>query len=151
MSAIDAGITTGLAVQGGDTIMNSLSKITNVIGSIREASMLPNSAKGNVNGGDINFITSNLTFNFYNMSIKEEFLKIVDDFFTKFGYKINRVKTPNLHSRNNWNYIKTIDINITGNVPLYAINELKQMFNDGCTLWHNANNIFNYNLENNII
>ena len=56
-------------------------------------------------------------FSFYKMSIKQEYAKIIDDFFSMYGYKVNEVKIPNVTGRTNWNYVKTIDANILGDIP----------------------------------
>ena len=68
-----------------------------------------------------------------------------------FGYKINNVKVPNITGRRNWNYVKTIDCNVDGDIPQTDLNIIKTMFNNGVTLWHNPNNIYNYSLDNSII
>ena len=67
-----------------------------------------------------------------------------------YGYKVNRVKVPNLHTRQSWNYVKTVDCTIVANIPQDDLNSIKQMFNKGITLWHNTD-VGNYNLSNNEI
>ena len=47
------------------------------------------------------------------MRAKKEYLEIIDNFFTKYGYKVNVLKTPQMYTREKWNYIKTVDVNIT--------------------------------------
>ena len=68
-----------------------------------------------------------------------------------FGYKVNLVKVPNITGRQNWNYVKTINCNFDGDIPQNDLNIIKQMFDNGVTLWHNPANIYNYNLTNNIV
>lgn len=110
----------------------------------------PNSAQGNVNGGDILTATSTNTFYFYNMTIKSEYAKMIDDFFSMYGYKVNSVKVPNVTGRTNWNYVKTIDSIIVGDVPQADLQEIKNMFDDGVTLWHNTSTFLDYSQSNNI-
>lgn len=85
------------------------------------------------------------------MSIKAEFAKIIDDYFSMFGYKTNKVKVPNLIGRQNWNYVKTIDCNIIGNFPQEDLQEIKDMFNNGLTIWHNTSTFLDYSQNNNIV
>lgn len=40
------------------------------------------------------------------MRAKTEHMKIIDDYFNRFGYAINETIMPNLNSRKNWNYIE---------------------------------------------
>jgi hypothetical protein len=53
-----------------------------------------------------------------------------------YGYKLNEVKTPNLRSRQHFNFIQTVGANIQGNIPGDDIEKLKNIFNNGITLWH---------------
>ena len=85
------------------------------------------------------------------LSIKSEYAKMIDDFFTMYGYKVNSVKIPNITGRSNWNYVKTIDSIIIGNVPQNDLQEIKNMFDDGVTLWHNTSTFLDYSQSNNIV
>lgn len=143
--------TGGGALAGASSVISGGMAIANELGAIYQHSLQPNSAKGNVNAGDINVCDNKNGFYFYKMSIKEEYARIIDNYFSMFGYKINRVKVPNITGRSNWNYVKTIDCNFSGNIPQTDLNIIKAMFNNGVTLWHNPSTIFNYNNSNNII
>jgi hypothetical protein len=82
--------------------------------------------------------------------IKAEYIKKLQDFFNLYGYKVNEVKLPNLHTRQNWNFVQTADCVLTGNINNEDLNELKSVFNNGITLWH-TDQIGNYALENGVI
>ena len=112
---------------------------------------MPNQAKGNTNGGDVTCSNEMMGFTAYQMSIRNEYAKIIDNYFNMFGYKINLVKVPNITGRSNWNYVKTIDCNFDGDIPQTDLNIIKTMFNNGVTLWHNPNSMYNYSNSNNIL
>jgi hypothetical protein len=118
---------------------------------IYKASLQPDQAKGNTKGGNINVATYRQNYSFARLSIKKEYAKRIDDYFTMFGYKVNSLKIPEEHSRENWNYIQTIDINITGSLPSADMEELKAIYNNGVTLWHDASNFCNYSRSNKIL
>lgn len=143
--------TGGGAVAGAGAVVNGAMSIANELGAVYQHSLQPNSAKGNVNGGDINVCDHKNGFYFYKMSIKEEYARIIDNYFSMFGYKINRVKVPNIKGRQNWNYVKTINCNFDGDIPQTDLNIIKQMFNNGVTLWHNPSTIYNYSKSNGIV
>jgi hypothetical protein len=82
--------------------------------------------------------------------IKPEYIKKLEDFFNMYGYKMNEVKTPNFHTRQNWNYVQTASCNIQGNFNNEDLNELKAIFDNGITLWH-TDDIGNYSLDNGVI
>ena len=84
-------------------------------------------------------------------SFKFEYAKIIDDYFSMFGYKINIVKVPNITGRRNWNNKKTIDCNFDGDIPQTDLNIIKTMFNNGVTLWHNPSTMYNYSNSYNIV
>ena len=83
--------------------------------------------------------------------IKEEYARIIDSYFSTYGYRVNEVKIPNIHTRSNWNYIKTIDINLTGEIPQEDKQKLKGIFNKGCTFWHNPSTFLDYSQTNSIL
>ena len=68
-----------------------------------------------------------------------------------YGYKVNDVKTPNITGRTNWNYVKTIGCNIVGDVPQDDMQKIKDIFNNGVTLWHNPSTFLDYSQSNNIV
>jgi hypothetical protein len=84
------------------------------------------------------------------MSVREEYAKIIDQYFSMYGYSINEVKKPNITGRKNWNYVKTLQANIEGDIPENHLNEIKSLFNKGITLWHNPTTFLDYSQNNNI-
>ena len=68
--------------------------------------MIPDQARGNTNSGDINYTLDRNNFSFYKVSIKREYAKIIDDYFSRQGYKVNTIKTPNFTGRPYWNFIQ---------------------------------------------
>lgn len=135
-------------MNGATSIANT---IGNTIGSFYSASLLPNVSQGG-NNGDINFSSNTNTFILYQMRPKTEYLQIIDDYFTRFGYKINRVETPNIVGRRNWNYVEIGQSECIGygTVPSSYMTEINNACRKGVTIWHNHSNLGNYNLDNSI-
>lgn len=145
-------IKTGVGVATGNVALagGGIAGIGGTMAEIYQHSLIPTTAKGGVNQGDLNF-ADKLCFSVYKKTIKYEYAKIIDNYFDMFGYKVNDVKIPNITGRQNWNYVKTIDCNFDGDIPQTDLNIIKAMFNGGVTLWHNPANILNYSLSNNIV
>ena len=81
-----------------------------------------------------------------------EFAKIIDDYFSMYGYKINEIGIPNITGRENWNYVKTINCNFDGDgIPQTDMETIRKMFDNGVTFWHNPSTMYNYNNSNNIV
>ena len=139
------------ALAGAGNVASGALSIANTLGSVYQHSLIPDSVSGNVNCGDVNFTLGLTNLEFKRMSIKNEYAKIIDNYFNMFGYKINLVKVPNITGRSNWNYVKTIDCNFDGDIPQTDLNIIKSMFNNGVTLWHDPNSMYNYSNSNNIL
>lgn len=89
-------------------------------------------------------------FRIERMSVKAEYAKLIDDYFTRFGYKVMVNKVPELTSRRYFNYVKTVSATIEGNISQEAETKLCEIFDNGITLWHTSD-IGNYNVDNSIV
>jgi len=128
------------------------SGIANTIGAFHSASLMPN-IKGGQNTADVNFSAGINTFTFRRMRCKTEYIQRIDDYFTRFGYKIDRLKNANLTGRRTFNYVE-IGANESigqGSLPSVAMETINNAFRRGVTIWHLHENVGNYNLDNSII
>lgn len=154
---INGVVSTSIAIGSGNIAGAGLTVVGSVEGVISSLiqknahEMIPSTVRGQLNLGDLNNASGNNTFHFYKMTIKQEYAKIIDEFFSMYGYKINLVKIPSLFGRSNWNYLKTKNVNLVGNIPQKDLEELKEMFNRGVTIWHSANTFLDYSQNNTII
>ena len=150
---IAAGIgmaASGSAVFGGSMAASGARQIFDTMQENYQHSLIPDSAKGNGNSGDITFSAGNMDIPLYKMCIRSEMAQSIDSYFSMYGYKVNIVKVPNITGRANWNYVKTIGANIEGLIPEFYLNEIKGLFNAGITLWHNSSTFLDYSQSNNI-
>lgn len=156
--------TTGMDMANAVTglVSNSLSAAQNIVNQdinyeyhvkgmlaqIETQKMLPDNA---------NLSSSNATLIGYNVfdknifsryTIKNQFAKRIDKYFNMYGYETDELKIPNLNNRPNWNYVQTVGINITAPIPQLDLLQIKAMFNDGVTLWHNPNTFGDYSQNN---
>lgn len=139
-------------VVGGSMAVSGVTTIANQLAQIHQMSFTPPQSRGNVNCGDVITSTKNNTFFFYGMSAKDEYLKIIDDYFSTYGYKCGRVKIPNKTHRKYWWYTKTIDVNIIGDgVPVNDLNKIKNCYNNGITFWNYDVNFKDYTQDNSIL
>lgn len=142
-----AGFGAGIAQYGAGLIGTALAQHR----AKSNANLIPDQAKGNTNAGDIVWARLRSQFTFIPMSIKPEIARCIDEFFSQFGYKTNRVKVPNIIGRRNWNYVKTVGCYIEANIPQDDLAEIKSMFDKGITLWHNPATFADYSQPNDII
>lgn len=145
----------GQGVPALGMIGGGLMSITNTLKTIHTHSFTPDSAKGNVNAGDINTCDKTNTFFFYKMSIKEEYARVIDNYFTMYGYKVNRVKVPNKNHRSMFWFTKTIGCNvyIKGDFPISCddLNKISSRYDKGITFWNPAVPFKQYHIADNVI
>ncbi|MGL5749018.1 MAG: hypothetical protein ACRCXT_00710 [Paraclostridium sp.] len=84
---------------------------------------------------------------------REEYLQRIGDYFALYGYKQNRIMTPNINSRYYYNYLKTSYCNIrtNGKIPKHHMEKIREIFNKGTTVWHIDNaevNVGDYSKDN---
>lgn len=143
--------TGGGAVAGASSILGGSLGIASLLGEKYQHSLVPHQAEGNVNSGNIKYATKNNTFTAYQMSIKQEYAKVIDGYFDMFGYNINLVKVPNKAHRSRYWFTKTRDVNIDGAIPMKDMQKIKDCYNNGITFWRNSSEIGNYSLSNGIV
>ena len=115
----------------------------------------PNKGRGNISSSGLPIVEGRIGFSMYSMGSKPEYIKIVDEYFSMYGYKICRLKIPNIKAvakselRPQWNYIKTTICIIDNlNAPADVDEQLQSIYNSGITFWMNPNNVGKYNLDN---
>ena len=94
-------------------------------------------------------------FTIYDMSITGERAKLIDDYFTMYGYAVKELKPVNVRTasastlRPYWNYIKTSNVVVHGNnMNAEAERKIEGIYNKGITFWMQAANVGNYSLNN---
>lgn len=159
---VQGGLTIGGAVASGNIglglVAGAAAVGSGIIQEAREqhlaktqANFTPDQVSGNTGAGDFLWAKYRSPFTFIPMSIKPQIARCIDEYFSQFGYKCNRVKVPNITGRRNWNYVKTVGCYIEGDVPQEDLTEIKNMFDKGITLWHNPATFADYSQVNDII
>lgn len=77
-----------------------------------------------------------------------EYAKIIDEFFTRYGYSSGRIKVPETHIRPKWTFTKTQNCALKGDIPAESAEKIRAIFNAGITFWINASEVGNYTLAN---
>lgn len=149
---------TGAATGSIDSIGSGIGAMFGAVQEQYRASMIPNQIGGQTTVGDVTFAYDKLAPTYYKMQIREESARIIDDWFTRFGYKINRVKVPNQIGRTYWNFVKIgsgesigYSTNTNRSVPSSSMEVINTIYRNGTTIWHNHANIGNYTLNNTIV
>ena len=99
----------------------------------------PNSIKTTGNDTIFNLKMSREKVDVIGYKPKDEVIYRLDQYFKKYGYRYNKYdKLSNfINNRKFYNFVKTNSCNIgTAKVPLIHLEEIKEIFNRGTTIWH---------------
>lgn len=137
---------------GINEIASGASQIANTLARWYDASLQPPQAKS-IGGGSAIFQLGEYGYHYIYTYIRPEYAQIIDDYFTMYGYKSNRVKYPNVKNfpaamRPYWNYIKVINCKLEGSLPVEYEQALHEIYERGITFWSAPYDVGNYSLDN---
>ena len=98
-----------------------------------------------------NLKNSNQKVDVIEYGLKQEQFKRLQNYFIRYGYKVNEYGIINYRPRKYFNFIKTNTIDIKSKIMSKdEINQLAELFNNGITFWHvdNGVEIGDYNVDN---
>lgn len=98
--------------------------------------------------GNVMVSARELNFRCYEVDVNAIDAQILDEFFDKYGYQTNRLKVPNISGRKAWNYVKTRECEIIGNIPAATKSSIIEIFNTGITFWKDGDKIGDYTQDN---
>lgn len=137
-----AGGTVGAAVGGlVGAVLPTAQRIAQLNAKKQDIQGMPPTITGNASNGNFDYFDNEDGVWVEKWTINDQHATTLTDYFTRYGYQINRVKVPNFKGRENFNYIKTTDSLISGGVPMEDIETIKTMFNNGVTMWHSPWNV----------
>lgn len=107
---------------------------------------------GNTSQSMLQYTSPYNTHRIRQVTIDADSARQVDDYFTKYGYSVGKLKTPNFwngNGRTKYNYCKTQEANIksksaTTGVPMAALSDIVNIFNNGICLWETISDVGNY-------
>lgn len=136
-----------LAMSGASMAYSGVSSIGSQLAQISDMKTVPDQARGS-QSSSINALHGKMTFSFYHKCVTPERARIIDDYFTMYGYKQNIVDTPSIYNRQLHTYIKTIGSNVAGEICNDDKNKINAIFDRGITFWTDGDMIGDYNEAN---
>ena len=136
-----AGVSSGIGL-----ISSGATEIAGQLAQRADADVQPPQSRGTYSGAH-NIANGYQNFNIQHKTIDTYHARMIDDFFTMYGYATRIVKVPNISARPAFNYVKTIGSNITGSFCVEDIKRINEIFDKGVTFWKNGT-IGNYSQNN---
>lgn len=130
------------------TELSGVGAVAQILEQAYKASIAADICKGQINNGGANITRTKKQFYSGRFSVQYGVARQLDDFFDMFGYATNLVKSPNINSRPQWNYVKTIEMCGDGLLPSDDSKLIDSYFNKGIRFWNYGDNIGDYSLNN---
>lgn len=145
-----ASLWSGNLIGAGAGVMTAYSGINQaqtLLALKKDMQHQPPQARGNFSSS-VNVKANKQTFTFYFKTVTAETAEQIDNFFTMYGYKINRVMVPNIHTRPGFTYVKTVGCLIDGKICAEDSAKIMSIFDKGITFWADRDNFGNYSVDN---
>lgn len=146
-SSVHSVINAMTSFSAGAIVGGLVSSLDNILLS-QNPDNIPSTISGDMTG-IITKAYNNTGFRLLKKSITSDYAKVIDSYFDMYGYKVNKLKTPQLYTRTKCNYIKTNGCKITGNIDFEDLTKIQDIFNNGVTLWHTETAIKNHDYTSN--
>lgn len=139
-----AGLVSGIA-----QIANTALDAADTIAKQKDRARIPNEVVG-LSDSNIQFAIGRMSFIEYRMQVQSYYAKIIDNYFTAYGYAINDIKKPELNTRTRFNFIWTQGANVLGDLPTEAKNVINLQMDAGLRIWHDPAAWMDYSVKNTI-
>lgn len=161
-SAIKTAASVGVAVasKGKVGVTGAVSGVTGIVNSIaglNSSKNTPDQISGQANVSSLRTVQNRVGFKFFDMGVPYDDAKVIDGYFTMFGYAVKQLKVPNIKKagaklRPHWNYIKTLSCVIHSaagkGLPTEDEEAIAKIYDKGITFWSTIGNIGDYSLDN---
>lgn len=139
---------TGNPFGGASSAYSALTSTQALMAQKADMAIQPDQARGQ-HSGNINLTHGHHGFSCHFMTITSEYAKAIDQYFTRYGYKVNKLATPNLHTRELFTYVKTVGSLVTGNLGTEDQLKIQAIFDKGLTFWADPSKVGSYFNPNN--
>lgn len=147
---------TGAVVGVAGSVVSGITSIATQLAKLGDIKNTPDQIAGSASKQNIFAQTKGINFSMQWKTQRPEILKIIDDFFTMYGYQVNELKYPNFEDvyarRPLWNYIKTNGCVIhpveNNGLPADVEQTISDIFDKGITFWEPTQQIGDYTGDN---
>lgn len=141
--ALASGV--GVATSG---LTNGFFGVNSALAKREDIKNIPPNVSSHVNSGNIGIAFDRTRPYIEFKRVSDDTAKQINSYFKMYGVSVNQLMTVPLKTRTNYNFVKTVGLNVTGKIPTFYMNEVKRIFDNGITLWH-VDDIYNYDVSNN--
>lgn len=129
-------------------LSNPAGAIQSILGQAYQSSIAQEIAGGNFSSGGANTSAGYQAFYSGRVSCRAEYAKLIDDYFTAYGYAQNKLMTPDPAVRPVWTYIQTRGVLLLGNIPADDKATISGIFDNGIRFWRDPSKVGDYSANN---
>lgn len=150
----ELGVTRSMAGQQQATIdmarsvVNTGADIASTLAKISDVKQKPDTVHGLSQCDMLMTLANKMHFDVYTVSIKAQMAKIIDDYFSAYGYAQHKIKKPNINSRPYWNYTQTKGCILKGSAPASSKTNICKIFDNGIRFWQSNEVVGDYTRDN---
>ena len=145
------GVMTGGIAPMAAALVGGTALVTSTLSKGYQASIAADLSRGEFNSGSTGISHNIQTFFVARVSVNSQNARIIDDYFTRYGYAQNKLMKPNRFARGQWTYVKTIGCTLKGKLPAEAEKHIQEIMDKGITFWVEPNNVGNYLINNPVL
>lgn len=119
-----------------------------LLGQAYSSSIAQDISSGSFSSGGANTAARYQRFYSGRVSVKAEYARLIDDFFTAYGYAQNKLMVPPIANRPGWCYVQTRGAVLLGNMPADDKSDIAAIFDNGIRFWKNPENVGDYSGNN---
>ena len=146
-SGVGAPAGIGTIAGGAGMMASGFNNLFGQLAQRKDREIDPPQARGGFSTTN-NITNGRHTFDLYRKQVTEETARMLDDYFTMYGYRLNRVQTPNINARPAFTYVKTIGCKLAGDMCTDDILAIESIFDRGLTWWKNGDKVADYTQTN---
>lgn len=117
-------------------VKNVLTTVRDALKAFKAPESMSRQAQNPGASTDILYMLQQKSPYFVQMCITPQYAKIIDDYFTMYGYQVNKVGLPTNHNRKRYTYVKTAGAIIEAMFPSGIAQAIENIYNNGICFWY---------------
>lgn len=115
---------------------NILSTIQKTLAAVHSPESMARQAQNPGSSTDILYMIQEKSPYFITMGISRYYAEIIDNYFTLYGYALNRSDVPWRKARERFTYLKTAGCIVEGSFPANMAQAIENVYNNGTRFWY---------------
>ena len=131
-----AGSDNSLVSQAQNFTQDILSTIQKTLAAVHTPESMARQAQNPGSSTDILYMLQEKAPYFITMGISRYYAEIIDNYFTLYGYALNRSDVPWRKARERFTYLKTVGCIVEGSFPANIAQAIENVYNNGTRFWY---------------